>query len=77
MAVTLTEIQTDIVNVKAAIDKVLTAQSYGKGDKNLQRVQLADLEKRLASLTRTEAQLTAAAAGATNPAVITASWYTV
>ena len=74
MAQTLVGIQAKIVEVEAAITKVLNAQAYGKGDKNVQRAQLSELNSMLHSLRRDESAFEAKAAGATNGAILSASW---
>lgn len=73
MSVTLSEIQTKIAETEAAITKVKTAVSYGKGDKNVQREQLRELRLELSSLRRDEAQLTAISNGSSS-GVLTAKW---
>ncbi len=63
MAQTLAGIQAKIAEVEAAISKTVTAQSYGKGDKSVQRAQLAELQAMLSSLRRDEAIFQAQANG--------------
>ncbi len=63
MAQTLAGIQEKIAEVEAAISKTVTAQSYGKGDKSVQRAQLAELQTMLSSLRRDEAIFEARANG--------------
>lgn len=71
---TLAEIQTEISEVRAALSATYKAQSYGQGDRSLQRARIGELNDRLTQLCRTEAELQAAAAGASNPCVVTPRW---
>lgn len=71
---TLAEIQTEIAEVRSALSAVYKAQSYGQGDRSLQRARIDELEGRLSRLSRTEAELSASNAGAANPMVVTPRW---
>lgn len=75
---TLASVQAKITETEAAITKVKTAQSYGKGDKNVQRAQLETLNAELSQLRRDERILTNTSnSNANNPMAITASWNSV
>lgn len=74
MAVTLADTQAEIVKTKAAIEAAEYALAYGQGDRTATRQRITDLEVRLARLRRQEAELTAYAAGATNPMFVTPTW---
>lgn len=74
MATTLAATQAEIVKTKAAIEAAEYALSYGQGDRTATRQKLTDLESRLARLARQERELTAYAAGAHNPGIITPRW---
>lgn len=74
MPLNITEIRTQIAATQAAIDKVLNAQSYGKGDLSAQRAELSVLRQEMSILRREEAQLIAASSGAKNPGVLGATF---
>ena len=71
---TLAEKQAELVLAKDALNAARLAQSYGQGDRNLQRANLADLEAHVARIAREVDELTASAAGAYNPIFSTAKW---
>jgi len=74
VAITLAEIQAEIVKTKSAIEAAEYALAYSQGDRTATRQRITDLQERLARLRRDEDSLTAYAAGATNPLFITPSW---
>ena len=69
---TLAEKQTELAEAKAALSAARLAQGYGQGDRSLQRAPLKDLIADVGRLAREVDELTAAAAGARNPSVLTA-----
>ena len=69
---TLAEVEAEIVLARDALRAASFAQSYNQGDRNLSRAPITHLEQRLARLCRERDELTAAAAGATNPMMVTA-----
>ena len=71
---TLAEIDTEMATVRAALSAVYYAQSYGQGDRTLNRSRIDELEGRLTRLSRQRGELTALGEGARNPMVLTASW---
>lgn len=71
---TLADKQAELVLAKDALNAARLAQSYGQGDRSLQRANLADLESHVARIQRDIDALTAVAAGAYNPIFSTAKW---
>lgn len=71
---TLAEKQAELVLAKDALNAARLAQSYGQGDRSLQRANLADLEAHVARIQRDIDSLTAANAGAYNPLFSVARW---
>ena len=49
---TLAELQTELAALKAARTQVLSAQSYGHGNRKLDRVNFADLTREIKELER-------------------------
>jgi hypothetical protein len=74
MAQTLAEVQTDLAAARAALDAARRSVSYSQGDRQVTRAPLVALRQEVARLERREAELLAAAGGATNAGIITASW---
>jgi len=72
--VTLAEKQTELTAAKNALAAAEKVASYSQGDRQQTRQQITDLERRVARLSREVDELTAAAAGADNPLLITPSW---
>jgi hypothetical protein len=73
-SLTLSEIQTKITAIRTDIEAAESAASYGKGDKQVSRQMIGSLQTQLNRYLRQERELTAAANGANNSGVITASW---
>lgn len=71
---TLAEKQAELVLAKDALNAARLAQSYGQGDRSLQRANLTSLEEHVSRIQRDIDALTAAAAGAYNPLAMTATW---
>lgn len=71
---TLAAKQAELVLAKDALNAARLAQSYGQGDRSLQRANLTELEKHVSRIAREIDELTASAAGAASPNTITASW---
>jgi hypothetical protein len=71
---TLAEKQAELVEAKAALAAARLAQSYGQGDRSLQRAALISLESHVARIHRDIDALQAASLGARNPTVSTASY---
>lgn len=71
---TLAEKTAELVLAKEALAAARLFQSYGQGDRSLQRAALNDLTADVARLAREVDTLTALAAGARNPTVLTAAW---
>ena len=71
---TLAEKTAELVLAKVALAAARLAQSYGQGDRSLQRAALNDLTNDVARLAREVDTLTSLAAGARNPSVLTAAW---
>ncbi len=71
---TLAEKQAELALAKDALNAARLAQSYGQGDRSLQRANLATLEEHVARIQRDIEALTAAAAGARNPMILTAAY---
>lgn len=71
---TLSEKQAELVLAKDALNAARLAQSYGHGDRSLQRANLADLELHVARIAREVDELTAAGAGAVSTLFVTAGW---
>jgi septal ring factor EnvC (AmiA/AmiB activator) len=74
VATTLADTQAEIVKTKAAIEAAEYALAYSQGDRSATRQRITDLQERLARLSRQERELTAYAAGATNPMFVTPKW---
>lgn len=73
-ALTLAEVQANIASLRVNITAAEAALSYGKGDKQLTRQTLASLQRQLNGYLRHERELNAAASGANNAGIVTASW---
>lgn len=71
---TLAEKQAELVLAKDALNAARLAQSYGQGDRSLQRASLKDLESHVSRIAREVDELAAVAAGARNPLFVTASY---
>ena len=71
---TLAAKQAELVLAKDALNAARLAQSYGQGDRSLQRANLAILEQHCSRIAREIDELTALAAGARNPLFVSASW---
>lgn len=71
---TLAEKQAELVLAKDALNAARLAQSYGQGDRSLQRANLATLEEHCARIQRDIDSLTAIANGARTPMFLTASY---
>jgi len=71
---TLAAKQAELVLAKDALNAARLAQSYGQGDRSLQRANLATLEQHVSRIAREVDELTAASLGAVSPFTITASW---
>lgn len=71
---TLAAKQAELILAKDALNAARLAQSYGQGDRSLQRANLATLEEHVARIQRDIDALTAYAAGGRNPMVMTAAW---
>lgn len=69
---TLSEKQAELTEAKAALAAARLAQSYGQGDRSLQRAALRELVIDVARVAREVDELSAAANGAHNPTVLTA-----
>jgi hypothetical protein len=74
VARSLADVQADLVKNAADIEAAGYALAYGQGDRTATRQRITDLEARQWRLRREEAELTAYAAGATNPRIITPTW---
>ena len=73
---TLAAVQAKITETETAITKVKTALSYSKGDKQVNRTNLAALQKELSSLRRDE-RILSTPSNANNSIAITAAWQDV
>ena len=73
-SLTLAQIQTKIAAIRTDIEAAESAASYGKGDKQVSRQMIGALQLQINRYLRQERELTAAASGASNGGVITASW---
>lgn len=71
---TLAGKQAELVLAKDALNAARLAQSYGQGDRSLQRANLAILESHVSRIQTDIDSLTAQAAGARNPLFVTAGW---
>jgi len=71
---TLAEKQAELTAAKNALDAATKVASYAQGDRQQTRQQITDLERRVSRIAREIDELTAAAAGADNPIIITPSW---
>ena len=71
---TLAEKQTELTAAKLALAAAEKVAAYSQGDRQQTRQGLQDLEARVARVAREVDELTAAAAGATNPMFITPTW---
>ena len=71
---TITAIDTEIAEVRAAMSKVYARQAYTQGDRSVQASRIAELQQREAALTRERNEVTAANNGASNPFAVTAKW---
>lgn len=71
---TLAEKQAELVVAKDALNAARFAQSYGQGDRSLQRANLATLEAHVSRIAREVDELTAAGLGARTPFAVTATW---
>lgn len=70
----LTDKQAELIRAKDALNAARLAQSYGQGDRSLQRANLSDLEIHVARIQRDIDALTALAAGAVSPLFVTAAY---
>lgn len=73
-SLTLAQVQASIADIRTNIAAAEAAVSYGKGDKQVARQSIGSLQNQLNKYLRHERELTAAANGAKNAGVITASW---
>ena len=71
---TLAEKTAELARAKEALAAARLSQSYGQGDRSLQRAALNDLVADVGRLSREVDVLTSLAAGARNPTVLTAAW---
>jgi chromosome segregation ATPase len=71
---TLSEKQAELTAAKAALAAAEKVAAYTQGDRQQTRQGLRDLETRVARIAREVDELTAAAAGANNPMMITPTW---
>ena len=74
MSVNLADIRSKILYLQDAIEAATSAASYGKGDRQVSRQAIADLERSLSRARREERELVALANGATSPGTLSASW---
>jgi len=74
MSLTIAEIDARIASIRSNIEAAEYAVSYGKGDKQVARQSLIDLQNQLARYLRDKRQMVATAAGCHNPGIITASF---
>lgn len=73
-SLTLSELSTKITAIRTDIEAAESANSYGKGDKQVTRQMIGSLQMQLNRYLRQERELTAVANGGNNAGVITASW---
>lgn len=73
-ALTLSDVQTKITDLRTHIASAEAALSYGKGDKQATRQTLASLQRQLNGYLRHERELEAAASNANNSGAVIASW---
>lgn len=71
---TLADKQVELDKALAALNAARYAVAYGQGDRSVTRARLPELEMHVARLSREVRELTAAAAGATNPLFVTPTW---
>jgi len=71
---TLSDVDTDLADARAALKKAEVAVAYSQGDRQVTRANLDRLQRRVNSLEREWAERTAAANGAANPMIITPKW---
>lgn len=71
---TLAEKQTELDHAKASLNAARYAVAYGQGDRSVTRARLPELEEHVARLSREVREMTAYAAGATNPMFVTPTW---
>jgi hypothetical protein len=71
---TVADKEAELAALNAAIAAVRLGQSYSQGDRQLTRADLDKLEASRSRCARELRELVAAAAGAKNPGVLTATW---
>lgn len=71
---TLAEKQAELTAAKNALAAAEKVAAYTQGDRQQTRQNIENLEARVARIAREVDELTAAAAGATNPLAITPTW---
>jgi hypothetical protein len=71
---TLAEVIAEIAVIRGSLNAASFRKSYGIGDRSFTGPSIPELEARLSRLCREQDELTAAAAGATNPMFTTAVW---
>lgn len=71
---TLSEKQAELTEAKNALAAARKVAAYSQGDRQQTRQQLETLEANVARVAREVDELTAAAAGASNPILVTPTW---